>query len=127
MGRIKALVGGREAKFAYRRIPDVVEYIADQLHLGVFGGQSPAELNERTAGQIIFFLADVQGIAPPDVEAEGVQGLLIAQVVPLLQETQAQKTGNAEIGTACCAVEHRIAIFVSEQDWKNFESKQVSP
>ena len=54
-------------------------------------------------------------MAPPYVEAEFVQGLLVTQVVPLLRETQAQETGNAEIGTACCAVQHRIAIFVPEQ------------
>jgi hypothetical protein len=46
--------------------------------LRVFGSQPAAELHKRTAGEIVLIIVDIQGIAPPDVEAEGVEGLLIA-------------------------------------------------
>ena len=127
MRRIKSLVTDRYSKALYCRISDGIEYSANQLHLGIFGGQPPAELHKRAAGQGVFVIIDVQGVAPPDVEAEGIQRLLIAQVVPLLQEAQAEQAGNAEIGPARGAIEHRVVIFLPEQDGKHFAPEQVSP
>jgi hypothetical protein len=50
MGGVKSLVTHGKAEFLYCRIPDVVEYLSDQFHFGVFCGQVPAELHEGTAG-----------------------------------------------------------------------------
>ena len=127
MGRIKALITDREAKPLDCCISDAIEYPPHQLHLRIVGGQPPAELNERTAREVVHFFVDIQGIAPADVKAESIQGLLIAQVVPLLQETQAQQSGNAEIGPAGSPVERRIVIFFPEQDGKHLAPEQVSP
>jgi hypothetical protein len=81
---------------------------------------------ERT-GQGALFIADIQCIAPPDVKAEGVQGLLIAQIVPFLQEAEAQKTGNTEVGPTGLPVQVCLVIFFPKEDEKYLLSEQVSP
>lgn len=69
-------------------------------------------------------MAYVQCIAPPDVKAHGVEGLLIAHIVPLLQKAQTQETGYAEIRPPCRAVQHRIAILISKENGKDFASEE---
>lgn len=94
--------------------------------LGIVGGKPSAELNERTSGQIILFVVDIQCVPPSDVEAESVERFLITEVVPLLQKRQTEKTGNTEVGTAGCAIEHTVVIFVPEEDGKDFEPEEVA-
>jgi hypothetical protein len=97
MSGIEALIGGGEAEFLYGRIPHVVEDGTDQLHLGVLRSEPSPELDERTSRQVVLFFAHVQGIPPSDLEAESIEGFLVAQVVPLPQKTWAYYTGNAEV------------------------------
>jgi len=94
---------------------------------GSEAGKASAELDEGAAGQVILPLIGVEGIAPPDIEAEGVEGLLVTQVVPLLKEAQAENAGDAEVGTARRSVEHRVLILVPEEDGKDLTSEQVGP
>ena len=127
MGGIKPLIADREAKPLYCCISDGIEYRTNQLHLGIVGGQAPAELDKRTAREVVHFFVDIQGIAPPDVEAEGVEGFLITQIVPLLEKAQAQKTSHAEVGPTGCAIEQRVLMFLPEEDGQHFAPEQVSP
>ena len=84
-------------------------------------------MDKGTAGEIILVIVHVQGIAPPDVKAEGIEGLLVTEVVPFLKETQAQKAGDAEVGPAGRTVQNCIPVFVPEQDGEYFISEQLSP
>jgi hypothetical protein len=56
------------------------------VHVGIVGGQPPAELHQRSSGQIGLLLADMKRVAPSDIKAEGIQRLLVAQVVQLLEQ-----------------------------------------
>lgn len=127
MRGIEPLVRGGEAHLLHGRVPYGIEEIADEPHVGIRGGKAPAELHEGAAGEVVLFLICIEGIAPPDIEAEGVEGLLVAQIVPLLKKAQAEKAGDAEVGAARRAVEHGILVLVPEEDGKDLDPEQMRP
>ena len=64
-----------------------------------------------------------QGISPTDIKTERVKGLLVAQIVKLLEQTQSQHAGHAIIGPARGSVKHRKTIFGFEQDGKSLDAE----
>ena len=52
---------------------------------------------------------------------------MVTEIIPFLQKTQTQHTGNAEIGPACLPVEDGILILIPEENGKDLQPKQMSP
>ncbi len=79
---------------------DLVRNVCKNLSGLVVGGDQNPKIMQRLLADVGFKVVDVKGMLPPDIELQGAQHGLIAQIEMLFENAKPGHDGHRHVGSA---------------------------